>query len=308
MDYYNILGVDKNSTQDQIKKAYRKLSLQYHPDKKTGNVEKFKQINEAYQMLGDEDKKRMYDQQQENPFSGGEFFGGGGGGRNPMVNHMQDNLFKMFFGQGQGQGQHPFHGGMDIPNVQMFRNGMPVDMSKFHTPPPIIKTIEIDFKAAYTGINIPIEIERWVLINNTKQFEKEKIYIPIPAGIDENEIIIMKGKGNYKNETLKGDIKIFIKIKNNTDLERDGLNLINKKNLTLREALLGFSFTINHISGKTFNLVNDPGKVITPGFKKIAPGMGMNRENMKGDLIIYFNVIFPKNLSLEQVEKLKNIL
>lgn len=304
MDYYNILGVDKKSTPDQIKKAYRKLSLQYHPDKKTGNAEKFKQINEAYQMLGDEEKKRMYDQQQENPFAGGDFFGGGGGG-NPMANQMNpDNLFKMFF----GGGQHPFHGGMDIPNVQMFRNGMPVDMSKFHKPPPIVKTIEIDFKSAYTGINMPIEIERWVLINNTKQFEKEKMYIPIPAGIDENEIIIMKGKGNYKNETLKGDIKIFIKIANNTELERDGLNLIYKKNLTLREALLGFTFTITHISGKTFNLVNDPGKVITPGFKKIAQGMGMKRENMKGDLIIYFNVIFPKNLSLEQVEKLKNIL
>ncbi len=304
MDYYNILGVDKKSTPDQIKKAYRKLSLQYHPDKKTGNAEKFKQINEAYQMLGDEDKKRMYDQQQENPFAGGDFFGGGGG-RNPMVNQMNpDNLFKMFF----GQGQHPFHGGMDIPNVQMFRNGMPVDMSKFHKPPPIIKTVVIDLKSAYTGINIPIEIERWVLINNTKQFEKEKLYIPIPAGIDENEIIIMKGKGNYKNETLKGDIKIFIKITNNTDLERDGLNLIYKKNLTLRESLLGFTFTINHISGKTFNLVNDPGKVITPGFKKVASGMGMKRENVTGDLIIYFNVIFPKKISEEQVEKLKNIL
>ena len=302
MDYYNILGVDKKSTPDQIKKAYRKLSLQYHPDKKTGNAEKFKQINEAYQMLGDEDKKRMYDQQQENPFGGGDFFGGG---RNPMVNQMNpDNLFKMFF----GQGQHPFHGGMDIPNVQMFRNGMPVDMSKFHKPPPIIKTVVIDLKSAYTGINIPIEIERWVLINNTKQFEKEKLYIPIPAGIDENEIIIMKGKGNYKNETLKGDIKIFIKITNNTDLERDGLNLIYKKNLTLRESLLGFTFTINHISGKTFNLVNDPGKVITPGFKKVASGMGMKRENVTGDLIIYFNVIFPKKISEEQVEKLKNIL
>lgn len=303
MDYYNILGVDKKSTPDQIKKAYRKLSLQYHPDKKTGNAEKFKQINEAYQMLGDEDKKRMYDQQQENPFAGGDFFGGGG--RNPMVNQMNpDNLFKMFF----GQGQHPFHGGMDIPNVQMFRNGMPVDMSKFHKPPPIIKTVVIDLKSAYTGINIPIEIERWVLINNTKQFEKEKLYIPIPSGIDENEIIIMKGKGNYKNETLKGDIKIFIKITNNTDLERDGLNLIYKKNLTLRESLLGFTFTINHISGKSFNLVNDPGKVITPGFKKVASGMGMKRENVTGDLIIYFNVIFPKKISEEQVEKLKNIL
>ena len=58
MDYYNILGVDKTASQDQIKKAYRKLSLQFHPDKKTGNAEKFKQINEAYQILGDGDKKK----------------------------------------------------------------------------------------------------------------------------------------------------------------------------------------------------------------------------------------------------------
>ena len=69
MDYYNILGVDKTASQDQIKKAYRKLSLQFHPDKKTGNAEKFKQINEAYQILGDEEKK-IYDQQKEQPMPG----------------------------------------------------------------------------------------------------------------------------------------------------------------------------------------------------------------------------------------------
>lgn len=307
MDYYNILGVDKTASQEQIKKAYRKLSLQFHPDKKTGNAEKFKQINEAYQILGDGDKKKMYDQQKEGPMPGefpSQFFNGNPNNMNHMAHNMQDNLFKMFF----GHAQQPFHGGMDIPNVQMFRNGIPVDMSKFHKPPPIIKTIHIDLKSAYTGINMPIEIERWVMVNNTKQFEKEKMYVPIPPGIDENEIIIMKGKGNYKNETLKGDVKIFIKIKNNSELERDGLNLIYKKDLTLRESLLGFTFSINHISGKTFNLVNDPGKVITPGFKKVATGMGMERDNMKGDMIIYFNVIFPKNISKEQVEKLKNIL
>ena len=66
MDYYNILGVDKTASQDQIKKAYRKLSLQFHPDKKTGNAEKFKQINEAYQILGDEEKKKYMTSKKNN--------------------------------------------------------------------------------------------------------------------------------------------------------------------------------------------------------------------------------------------------
>lgn len=107
-DYYKILGVNKNSTKEEIKKAFRKKAHQYHPDKKTGNDIKFKEINEAYQILGDKDKKAQYDQfgttfnnQGGNPFGGGSPFQGGFSGQN--VDFDLGDLFGSFFGGGQQQ-------------------------------------------------------------------------------------------------------------------------------------------------------------------------------------------------------------
>ena len=100
-DYYNVLGVDENASQDEIKKAYRKLSLIHHPDKNQGNLDaetKFKKINEAYQIVGDENERKQYDMKRRNPFGGGMPQNHGHPdphGMNPM-----NDIFKMFFGGG----------------------------------------------------------------------------------------------------------------------------------------------------------------------------------------------------------------
>ena len=94
-DYYKILGVDRGVQQEDLKKTYKKLSKQYHPDKKGGNEERFKEISEAYNVLGDEQKRREYDMGGRNPFGGHHHHGGGPG---------MDDIFKQFFG-GQGQQQ-----------------------------------------------------------------------------------------------------------------------------------------------------------------------------------------------------------
>ena len=296
-DYYQVLGVSENATGDEIKKAFRKLSMKHHPDK-GGSESKFKEINEAYQTLGDPEKREMYKMKQKgfNPF--GMNMAGMG---DPNI----DPILRMFF----GNNGFPGMGGMGgMPNVQIFRNGKPVNMQTFQKPEPIMKQITIELNHSYTGVNIPVEIERWIIVNNQKKIEKEKLYIQIPKGVDSGEIIIIKDKGNIVNENIKGDIKIYINVNNNTEFKREGLNLVLSKNISLKESLTGFKFDIKHLNGKTYTINNDAGNIIPNDFVKEINSLGLKRGDVVGNLLIKFKVQFPEKLSEHQIEKLKEIL
>ncbi len=300
MDYYKVLGVEESSSQDEIKKAYRKLSLKHHPDR-GGDGEYFKKINEAYSVLGDVEKRRMYKMQNANPFS---HMNGG-----PPAD--MDPIFKMFFGGGfPGMSGMPGQmGGIPgMPHVQIFRNGQPVNMQSIQKPAPIIKNIVISLEQSYNGLTYPLQVERWILINNVKRMEKEKLYINIDKGVDTGEIMIIKDKGNIINDRLKGDIKLHIKVENNTNMIREGLNLIYKKEITLKESLTGFKFDIKHINGKTYTINNEAGNIIPGNYKKEIANLGMSRQNNIGKLLIIFNVIFPETLTTEQINALRDIL
>jgi DnaJ family protein B protein 4 len=322
-DYYSILGVSNTASADEIKKAYRKLSLKHHPDKNGGSDEKFKEINEAYSILSDTNERQKYDMQKNGGGLGGIPFGG-----MPMPGGVPDDFMNMFFNMHQGGGPNSgipniFHmnggnmpnifGGMGMPGstVHMFRNGVPVNVSQaLQKPTPIIKTIEISIDESYLGCQKPIEIERWIkdVGTNITKNETETLYLPIPKGIDDNEIIIIREKGNILSDINKGDVKIFVKIINNSGLKREGLNLIYNKTLTLKESLCGFSFDLSHLNNKTFKITNDGGIVIPPGFKKIIPNLGLTRENHTGNLIIDFTVTYPDKLTDEQVSAIAAIL
>jgi DnaJ-class molecular chaperone len=300
MDYYKVLGVPESSNQDDIKKAYRKLSLKHHPDR-GGDEEQFKKINEAYSILGDVEKRRMYKMQNANPFAQMH--------RGSPVDI--DPIFKMFFGGGfPGMpGMAGGGGGMPgMPHVQIFRNGQPVNMQSLQKPAPIIKNVVISLEQSYNGMTYPLQIERWILINNVKRIEKEKLYVNINKGVDSGEIMIVKEKGNIINDRLKGDIKLHIKVENNTNMKRDGLNLVYNKDITLKESLTGFKFDIKHINGKTYTINNEGGNIIPSNYIKEISNLGMSRQNNIGKLIIKFNVIFPETLSSEQIKSLKDIL
>jgi DnaJ-class molecular chaperone len=278
-NYYDILGVTSLSTQDEIKKAYRKLSLEYHPDRNKNGNNLMASINEAYNVLSNEQLKNEYDFQQNTNINLKEMF------RNPQA----DEFIQMLFSNG-----NPF---------DIFKQ--PHDLQK---PAPIIKNITVTIYQIYTGVTIPIEIERWIYENGTKVFEKETIYVIIPQGIDENEIIILKEKGNIMNFTNIGDIKLFVKVINDTEYKRNGLDLIYKRTISLKDALCGFSLQFTFLNGKTYTLNNSLGNIITPEYKKIIPSMGITRGTHQGNLIIFFHVEFPETLSDNQVTVLKNIL
>ena len=309
--FYEILGVKNDATETEIKKAYRSLSLKYHPDRNPSDEARslFPKINEAYEILSDSAKRKQHDM---------ELNGGGGGGifMQGDFNNMDDinNIFNMMFGGGMpgmqgmpGQGIHGF------PGIHIFHGG---NQNQFHNvfqsmqkPQPIIKTLKIDIESAYNGCSLPIEIERWVMQGDVKTNEKETIYLPIHQGIDDNEIIILQDKGNSVNDNLKGDVKIVIQIENNSKFRRHGLDLIYNHKLSLKEALCGFTFEIKHLNGQTLTLTNVTNRsVIAPNSKKVIPNLGMLRDAAKGSMIIDFEVVFPSTITQEQSDALSGLL
>lgn len=188
-------------------------------------------------------------------------------------------------------------------NIEKKQEKNEVKIKNGKKPKTIIKIVTISMEDAYFGKKIPIEIERWYIENNEKYNEKEKIYIDLYKGIDDNEIIVLKNKGHFLNKNNKGDVKIIIKIENNTIYKRNGLDLIYEKNVTLKEALLGFTFNIKHLSGKIYEIkTNDFNK------NKEIKNMGFKRDDYVGDLIIQFNIIMPTNLTTCQKQKINEIL
>lgn len=323
---YEVLGVSKEASAQEIKKAYRALSLELHPDRNhdPGAQSKFQEMSSAYEILGDSEKKMQYDNEQSGMFSnmsnmsdagdiGNLFnmlFGMGGGmhgGMPGMPPGMQMHMGQggMHFGMPPGMAQGMAQGG---PNIRIYHNGQ-----MFHPPQqkpqPIQKNIQITIEQCYTGCSVPIEIERWIFNGDVKCSELETIYLTVPPGIDENECIMITGKGNALNDELKGDIKVGVQVINNSTFIRQGMDLYYKKTVSLKDALCGFSFEIQHLNGKTFCLNNNTNHtIIKPNFKKTIPNLGMNRENTSGNLIIDFDVQFPDSLTPEQIEGLKTNL
>ena len=324
-NYYEVLGVSEKASQEEIKQAYRKLSLKYHPDKNPGNTDvigKFQKIGEAYEHIGSAEKRREYDAMKNNPFISSQF-GGSPFGSSPFggaeMSMNIDELFSNLFGGPAGGFAGGFFGGdMDGfmaggqgPKIHIFHGtpgqGMPFIRSG-GKPPPIIKNVSINMEQVLTGANIPVDIERWIMENGNKIPEKETIYVNIPTGMDDNEIIVLSNKGNSINHACLGDVKLIINVKNDTDFIRNGLDLTINKNISLKDALCGFSFELKYINNKIYTINNSSGNIIPPNYKKIIPGMGLSRDGYTGNLIIHFSVIFPEKLSEDKMSLLRDIL
>jgi len=294
-NYYEILEINEDATQEDIKKSYRKLSLLHHPDKNGNSIDsinKIQDINEAYEILSNPEKKMMYDNNNNE--------------LNEMLfsqNMPMDfqNIFNSIFQMNDlGSDMHTFR-------IFCNGNGAPM-MHSIIRPPSIIKTIVIPFDKVLMNLKIPVEINRFIQEQNQRIQETETIYVDIPKGIDDGEIIIIREKGNVINN-FKGDVKIFIKIENNTEIKRVGLDLIYEKTISLKEALCGFSFELKHLNGKIYTITNSStvGHVIRQNYQKMIPNMGLERDGHVGNLVIVFNINFPEQLSESVLEELKKI-
>lgn len=287
--YFSILNISRDSTLNDIKKAYRLMSIKHHPDKngndKNGNAssEQFNKINEAYSILmSNYDSIKLAEKKQDHEYVNKALVA------NP-VNCYVNNA----------------NNANNAVNDTMVSKYVNVINSNYED---IIINLALNYNEAYNGCNKPINVERKINVNNIIGHEKETLYVQIPKGIDNNEIITLVNKGNsyVNNGVSHSNVKIIIQLIPHELFERNGLDIIFIKSISLKEALLGFSFMLNHINSKSYNITCT--EIIHFNYEKIKPAMGFMRDSFVGNLIIKFNIIFPVSLSLETKKQLATLL
>jgi DnaJ-class molecular chaperone len=279
--YFSILNITRDSTLNDIKKAYRLLSIKHHPDK-NGNAssDQFNKINEAYSILiSNYDSIKHAEKKQDIEYVN----------KTIVSNNSYANAANV----------------ANVVNDTMVSKYANVINSNYED---IIINLAINYNEAYNGCNKPINVERKINVNNVIGHERETLYVQIPKGIDNNEIITLVNKGNsyVNNGVSHSNVKIIIQLIPHEIFERNGLDLIFIKSISLKEALLGFSFMLNHINNKSYSITCT--EIIHFNYEKIKPAMGFMRDNFIGNLIIKFNIIFPVSLSLDTKKQLATLL
>lgn len=300
-DPYAVLGISPGCPQEEIKKAYRKKSLELHPDRNQNNAKAtaaFQELGQAYSKIDTPEKRQQFDAMSR--------MRQGPGGRGMDIESM---LRAFMAAGGPGQGNFTVHtnnGSHGAPHP-----GMPqffFSQTQMQKAAPIIKHIEVSMEQAYTGCMMPVSITRWTLNGDVKEKEEETLYVEIPEGVDSNEIVVCKGKGNTIAADNVGDVKIFVKVKSHDKFVRHGIDLVYQQHVSLRDALCGFTLEMEHLNGKSFKINNAEGAVLASGSKRIVNGLGMKRGTHQGRLIIEFIVDFPQKLDVDVVSKLREIL
>jgi len=288
-DYYEVLGVDKSATPEEIKKAFRKKAVELHPDR-GGDEAKFKEVNEAYEVLKDPQKKQAYD--QFGHAAGADQAGGGYGGGNP---------FGAGFGGFQGQGFDPneirfdFGGGINDIFDMFFRGQQ-------NRTRDVEITIAIDFEEAVKGTTKELSLR--VADNKNGGRKQENIKIKIPAGIDSGQSIKLEGKGEINPNGDRGDLYVRVQVRADSRFEREGSNIISKVHIDMVDAALGTEIEIETISGKVKLKVpagTQPGKVL----KLSGKGMPILNTDRHGDHYVVVEISVPTKLNGKQKEALQ---
>ena len=281
IDYYKILEISKTASQDEIKKAYRKLARKLHPDLNPTNKDahkKFQQVNEANEVLSDPEKRKKYDQygkdwqhadqfkqhqqqsRQRSPFSGSEQFGTG------SDNDFSD-FFESMFG-GSGRSRQTKYRGQDY---------------------------NAELKLLLTDV---METKQQIITVNGKN-----IRITIPAGIENSQVLTLKGYGAPGvNGGPAGDLLISFSINSHPDFKRLGNDLYTNASIDLYTALLGGEYILNTLNGKIKLTVNPETQ---NGTKIRLKGKGFpvyKKEGAFGDLYVTYDIKLPSNLTEKQKE------
>lgn len=294
---YEVLGVRRDASDAEIKQAYRKASFQHHPDRNPGDAgatKRFQRASGAYESIKDAAARQRH-QQESSPFGMGMGMGAPFVQVHTTDGQIPEELLRMFAGLG-GAGmfgmadQHPFH----------------VDPLS-RCLPPIEKILKITLKQAYSGCQLPVEVERTITDGPHRRKETERVYVVVPQGVDENECIVMKGKGDVHHHR-KGDLKVRIAIKNDRQFQREALDLHLRVGISLADALAGFQKEIVHISGKSFRITNSKGIVVSPGYQKRMPGLGMRRGGSVGEMVVHFDITFPRRVDQSRAQELRDLI
>lgn len=295
-DYYAALGINKSASADEIKKAYRKLAVKYHPDKNPGDKaaeEKFKEISRAYEVLSDPEKRKQYDQ------FGADFFekgGMGGSGGNPFGGGFQGgfqggfsdprDLFSQIFGNMFGGG------GMGGMGGGFHRNAAQKGTD-------LQTAITIDFEDAVLGATKKIAI-------NAPDGKRE-LQMNIPPGVDDGSKLRLAGNGGPGiNGGPKGDLYVTVKIKPHDVFTRDGADIICEVPVSLMTAVSGGVIDVPTISGKT-RIKVAAGTQSGTLMRLRGKGMPSTKGGSRGDELIRIMVETPSHLSKEQLAALEGL-
>lgn len=301
-DYYEILGVSKSATGDEIKKAYRKLAKKYHPDTNPGDKaseESFKDINEAYEVLGDPEKRKTYDQfgNTQQFTNGSDFdpsqFGFGREGSRTYTYTGGDggfsDFFQAFFGGGRsGMGQDDF----DIENLFGQRSGRRT-ASPGRKGQDLETEIAITLKEAVHGTSRPVAFIR--------DGKRVQLNVKIPPGIQPGEKIRLSGQGGEGSSGgSRGDLFLKVDLSLDKGVELDGLNIIKKIDVYPWEAYFGHRKELDHL-GETLS-IKIPGGIQTDRSIRLrGKGYG-DRKGTRGDLLVKIRIVNPEPLSKEAQE------
>jgi DnaJ-class molecular chaperone len=194
------------------------------------------------------------------------------------------------------------------PRTPRFSNTNQIPVSK---PPLISVDINISLEDVACGNTIPVEIERWNLNrddNETYELEKHIEYYSLPFGVESGEVVLLTNCGNEAANHTRGDVKVTFHVAEHELFKRSGLDIHTEKTITLKEALCGFVFNIEHVNGKKFVFNSSSGNIIRDGLIKTIPKLGIRRGEEVGNLSIVFHVAYPEKLTEEQVKKIAEIL
>ena len=291
IDYYKTLGIDKNASSDDIKKAYRKLARKHHPDLNPNDqeaVKKFQQINEAHEVLSDPDKRKKYDQYGADWKQADQF----------EEARRQQQQYSSRGGNPFGEGAHYSYSGDDADFSDFF-NSMFGGAGGGRQYREQAKFKGQDYRATLQ-LNLT---EAYKTHQQTFTVNGKNIRITVPAGIENGQEIKIKGYGGEGvNGGPKGDLYITFNIHNNTQFTRSGNDLNLAVGLDLYKAILGGEETIETLGGKVKLKIAPETQ---SGTKVRLKGKGFpvyKKEEAFGDLYITYNILLPKNLTAKEKE------
>lgn len=340
-DYYEILGVSKTATAEEIKKAYRKVAIQYHPDKNPDNKEaeeKFKEAAEAYEVLSDADKRAKYDRFGHSRGGSGGFSGGHEMNMDDIFSQFGDifggggSPFESFFGGSSRNGRRQRKGSNLRIKLKLSLDEIANGVEKKLKVNRLIKAEGVTFKNCTTcqgsgqvrkvvntmlgqmvssstcpacdGAGQIIEKRPNGVDSSGLVSKEEVISVKIPAGVSDGMQLSMAGKGNEAPGGVAGDLLIVIEEQEDKQLKRDGNNLVFDLYISFVDAALGTAVEVPSVNGKV-KIKIDPGTQSGKILRLRGKGLKDINGYETGDQLIYVNVWTPKKLTAEERTRLE---